>query len=446
MANGTSKSNNPRRRRPGPGRPTVKIHVGRELSSPLADKALGALFGGLQAVSDKTLEDHSREGYKLYVNMLRKDAQLAMCFRMRAHIVMAQGYNIIPGPEDPDDDAGLAGFIDDVFADIEHFHLSRSRFFRAMAYGFQPVEIVYKLRPDGYYGIKEFKTRNPDRFRFDEKGDLVLAGSGGIGKTDLPQINFMANTWGSDETPYGEGLLRELYPLWFAKSNGIKDFLRYIEKYGTPFLWANYPRGISKDEQNALLEVLKVMHANAVGIGPEGTDFKTIELKPYGVVNLYKFLIDEYVDRQYAKSILGQTLSTESKSGTFALAKFQSKSQQHICEEDSRWQQEQFNDVIKRMVDINFGTQDQGVYPRFRIPFEEEKDLAAYLNAVSLAVNQLGLQVGEDWLREQIGIPAPAEDDLPLTGKKMPAVSFPGMEVGEEGLDDFGKQEEASGL
>ncbi len=425
-------------------KPKLTVQVGKEISSPLADKFAKLLMGKQQVVPDKTLEDHSTEGYELYNTMLRKDTQLSMCFRLRALTVMAQGWQVQPGPEDPEDQAGLAAFAADVFGDIRNFDLSRKRFFRAIAFGFQPTEIIYKLRDDGKIGIERFANRNPERFRFDADNELLLTGAGGFGGEKMPADKFMLNTWGSDETPYGEGLLREIYPLWFFKANGIKELVRFIEKFGSPYLWANYPRGISKEEQDNLLNALKQMIGNSVGIGPQGTDFVVNDFNRTGVIDVFRFLIEEYVDRQYAKAILGQTLSTESESGTHALAKFQSKGQQHIVEEDSRWQQEQLNEVIRIVVDINFGAQPRGKYPHFRIAYEEEKDLAAYFTAIGLAVNNLGLPVGEDWLREQSGIPAPAEDDLPLTGKKMPAVRFPAMDAGDSELDE--KQEEASGL
>lgn len=447
MANGESqeKSRSNRDRRRGGGRQTIQIKVGTELSSPLKD-GLGTVFGGLQAVPDETLRDHSHEGYKLYTTMLRKDARLAMCFRQRASTVTAQGWNINPGDADPDDTAGFQNFVQDVFDSIKFFETSRQRMFRAVAYGYQPQEIIFKLRPDGKIGIEQFKTRDVQRFRFNEAGELMLTGRMGTGGTPMPAENFLVNTWGSDETPYGEGLLRELYPLWFFKNNGIKEFVRFVEKFGTPYLWANYPRGISKTEQDALLTVLKQMQGNAVGIGPDGTNFTVSSANYTGVVDVFRFLLKEYVDHEYANTILGQSLSTEAESGTHALAKYHSKQQQHLCEQDSQWQEEQFDQVIATLIDVNFGVQERGMYPKFRIPYEEEKDMLAYLNGIGTAVNGLGLPVGENWLRKQIGIPAPDDDELALAGRKMPAVSFPGMDVGDSELDNPNEQEEASGL
>jgi phage gp29-like protein len=405
---------NTRRRKRRTRRSRLTVQVGRELSSPLADK-LGLIFGKIQANPDLTLATHSGEGLKLYNEMLRKDAHLAMCFRQRALNVMAQGWRLIPGGESREDRERVS-WIRDVFSEVENFHLSRTRFFRGISHGLAPAEIIFGRRRDGMIGIERFRNRDPERFRFDRDGNLVLVGCHGLDGEQMPPYKFVINTWGSDESPYGQGLLQQLYPLWFFKNNAIKELVRFIEKFGAPHLWANYPGGTPETEQDALLEVLKAMQGNSVGIGPEGTELKVTEVGREGVVEVFRFIIEEYVDRQYAKAILGQTLSTESQSGTYALARFQGKSLQHILEDDALWQQEQINMVIRTLIDINFGPLPASKYPSFRIPYEEEKDLQDYLGAVSVAVNQLGLSVSELWLRDQIGFPAPEPDGGCIVG------------------------------
>ncbi len=393
----------------------MSIHMGRELTGWQSDP-LSAVFGRLAPNPDRTLEEHSAEGLQLYNEMLRKDSQLALCFRLRALNVTAQGWRVVPANEGRAD-IELSDWIGQALESVEGFHLSRGQFFRGISHGFAPAEIIFERRADGLVGISGFRNRDPERFRFDREDNLVLVGPGGVQQTKLPRDKFVLNTWGSDETPYGRGLLAQLYPLWYFKNNAVKELVRFIEKFGAPYLWANYPRGTSGAEQDALLDVLRRMQGNSVGIGPEGTEIKITEVGRQGVIEVFRFIIQDYVDRQYAKAVLGQTLSTESESGTYALARFQEKSQQHILEDDSLWQQEQMDRVIRTLVDINFGPPESGRYPRFRIPCEEEKDLQAYLGAVSTAVNDLGLRVPEAWLRGQVGVPAPLADEACLAGR-----------------------------
>ena len=423
-------NNGNRKRRRTRRRGRLTLRPGRELSSPAGERLAG-IFGRYLENPDRTLEEHSSDGLRLYSEMLRKDAQLALCFRQRALNVMAQPWRIMPGGDTREDNE-RALWVEDVLNGVKNFHLSRTRFFRGVSHGYAPAEIMFARRDDGTVGIDSFRTRDPERFRFDEKGGLLLVGEGNAQAEPMPREKFVLNTWGSDESPYGRALLQELYPLWYFKNNALKELVRFVEKFGAPYLWANYPRGIPESEQEALLEVLRQMQGNTVGIGPEGTEFKINEVGRQGVVEVFRFIIEEYVDRQYAKAILGQTLSTESESGTYALANFQKRGLQNIVEDDSLWQQEQLDGVIRTLIDLNFGPLPASRYPRFRIAYEEDKDLQSYLQAVSLAVNELGLTVGQSWLREQIGFPAPLADDRPLEGRMPVSTGSAGPETAPE--------------
>jgi len=418
--------------------PTITINVNRELSA--LSRRLGTVFGGLLSVTDETLRDHSKEGYKLYNDMMRKDSQLGFCFRKRADLVLSLDYNI----EAPDDatpaEQDTADWFQDMFEDIDNFNESRRGFFKGIAYGFRPVEIMFKKRDsDGLIGIDRFACRDPERFRFTAEGELLLYElSSAIQGEKMPWYKFVINTWGSDETPYGEGLLRELFPLWFFKNESIKSLMRFTEKFGTPYLFATYPVALPPAQQTALLETLVKLHNNSVGIGPEGSTINVSDPGRSGVQQLFEFILDKYVDRQYAKAVLGQTLSTESESGTFALAKFQSKGQQSLVESDSKWHEGQLNKLIKNLHNINFGAVPAGRYPRFRIAYEESKDVASMAEGIGVVVNNLGLPVGEQYARDQLGIPEPAEDEETLAGRKVAPAAFRGFggSAESDGIDN----------
>jgi len=423
----------------------ITVNINRELSA--LSRQIGKIFGDLLVVTDETLEAHSREGYKYYTNMLRKDPQLALCFRKRAELVLALDYHIEAPQDATPQEQERADWFAEVFEGIENFTESRRGFFKGIAYGFQPAEIGFEKRADGYIGIKRFWNRNPERFRFTPDGELRLVDlSGGLGGEPMPDYKFVINTWGSDETPYGEGLLRELFPLWFFKNESIKSLMRFTEKFGTPYIFATYPPGMPPAQQTQLLDTLVKLHSNSVGIGPEGSTMSINDPGRAGVVGLFKFILDEYVDRQYAKAILGQTLSTESESGTFALAKFQSKGQQRLVEADSKWHEYQFNKIIKNLHDINFGPAPAGRYPKFKISYEENQDIKTVAEGASIAVNDLGLPVGQEYIRNQLGYPEPAEDEEILPGRKTPSgglgFSKPGFggteEINEPSADGLG--------
>ena len=430
--------------------PKITVNIGQEISA--LERQFGNIFGKLLQVTDKTLEDHSTEGYKLYTTMLRKDSQLALCFRKRADNVLAQGYQILP-PEDPTpEEEKRTEWFEEMFAEIRHFNESRRGFFLGIAYGFRPAEIIYERREDGTIGIKRFACREPERFRFTPDGELRLYGLG-MSMNDgvpMPDYKFLVNTWGTDETPYGQGMLREQYPLWFFKNHTIKTFMRFVEKFGAPYLFGTYPLQMAPAQQAEFLETLVKMLSNSVGIGPEGSMVQTQDPGRQSAVEVFKFAIAEYVDKQYTKAILGQVLSTESESGTYALSKFQSKGEQRLVESDSLWQEDELNRVIRTLHNINFGAISRDRYPRFSISYEEVKDTKTALEGIAIAVNDLGLDVSASHVRNITGIPEPAEDEDILPGRKTPGGGgfggFGGGYPGSEDEEPEDKTEPAAGL
>jgi len=430
--------------------PKITVNLSREISS--LERQFYNVFGNLLAIQDKTLEDHSTEGYKLYTEMLRKDAQLKFCFRKRAENVLAQGYDILP-PEDPTpEEEKRTVWFKEMFAGIWKFNESRRGFFLGIAYGFRPAEIMYERRFDGTIGIKRFANREPERFRFTPDGELRLYDLGiAVNEGEpMPEYKFLVNTWGADETLYGEGLLRELYPLWFFKSHTIKAFFRFVEKFGSPYIYGTYPVQMPPAQQAEFLEILVKMQSNSVGIGPENSAVNIQDPGRRSVVDVFKFAIEEYVDRQYTKAILGQTLSTESESGTYALSKFQSKGEQRLVESDSLWQEDELNRVIRTLHNINFGAVSRDRYPRFSISYEEVKDTKTALEGIAIAVNDLGLDVSASHVRNIAGIPEPAEDEDILPGRKTPGGGgfggFGGGYPGSEDEEPEDKTEPAAGL
>jgi len=415
-----------------------------ELTPHFIDVWFRAFYGKWIQNPDKTLEDNSIEGMELYNNMLRLDAQLGLCFRKRAGKVLSLGYDIQPAGESPAEQ-DQADFIRDVFDKVEKSHTSRRMFFQGIALGYKPAEIVFKMRPDGRIGIKRFCSRNAERFRFnqEENGDwkLIYVGRTQTKNEEMPGGKFLNNTWGSDETPYGQGLLRELYPLWYFKANAMKAFMRYTEKLGTPWVFGKAPEGATPEDRNILFEALEKMLGTHVGVGPAQSEIEFKEAKNQNVVSLFKFLISEYIDRQYAKAILGQTLSTESESGTFALAKFQSKGEQAIAEEDSIWQMAEFQPVVKTLIDINFGPQE--TYPRFVIPYEELKNIEAIGKGLKALVS-IGVPITVGYALKETGLPVPeGVDETALLEIKQT-----GPFGGGNPLDSFDKpdEEQESGL
>lgn len=422
--------------------------LSKEITHYTKDLAVSHAFGKYIENVDKTLEDNSTEGIDLYTKMLRLDAHLAFCFRKRAAAVLSLEWTILPGGETPNHKK-QAEFVQDVFDRVEEqggFSTSRKNMFNAQAYGYQPVEILFQPL-EGRIVITGFRNRDPDRFRFNENDELMYVSQWGTEAEVMPQFKFMKNTWGSDETPYGQGLLRELYPLWFFKANGLKDFTRYVEKMGTGWTLATYPPGTSDDDKDDLFDMVVKLQSNNAAIVPEGTNIDVEQANHTSVAQLFEFILENYVDKKYTLAILEQTTSTETKEGTHALARFQSKGEQRRIEEDAKWQQAQLNQVIQTLIDVNFGALPRGEYPQFSYQYEEHKDLKSLGEAYHSLV-KVGIPIKiVDALKEcNMPIPEDQDEDELLKVAQAPSPFGGGGFGGSPEDQEDNDEEPASGL
>lgn len=420
----------------------------KELTHYAADDLIGHVFGKYIESTDKTLQDNSTEGIALYTNMLRLDAHLAFCFRKRSSAVLSLEWKILPGGETPKHEEH-AEFVQGVFDRLEEqggFATSRKNMFAAQAYGYQPVEILYELL-DNRIVIKGFRNRDPNRFRFNKEDELVYISQWGTEGVVCEPWKFMRNTWGSDETPYGKGLLRELYPLWFFKANGLKDFSRWVEKMGTGWIIGRYPPGTQNDELDQYLAMLEKMQATNVAMIPDGSEVDFQQPNHTGVMQLFEFIIEKYVDKKYTLAILEQTTSTETESGTFALARFHSKGEQRVVEEDSKWQQAQINQPIKFIIDVNYGTLPRGEYPRFQYQYEEHKDLKALGEALqSLVKVNIPITVKNALEMGNLPVPEGLDEDELLKIKQAPSPFGGGFGNSAPGEEESKDKDQANGL
>ncbi len=359
---------------------------------------------------DKTLTEnassHGWQGIEAYKEMLRLDGKLTSLQRKRAGAVASLEYKIKPGGPDQKH-SDQAEFTQAIFDELEsraNFSTTRATQLTAVSFGYRPSEIIYGMR-NGLVVIEAIKTRDPARFRFDENDQMVFVGENQAERLVLEPWKFMANTWGSDESPYGHGMLRELYPLWYFKSMGLKDFTRYLEKMGSGWTIGTYPAGTSTEQIDKFAEMLQEMQSNNTGAVPEGTEIDIKQGAHQGVKDIFSWIID-YADHQFTLAYLEQTTSTESESGTFALGRFQSLGEQRVIEAVAKWQEAQYNKVIRFLIDINFGEMPPGQYPTFSYDYEVAKDQKVTAEAIG-AVLDIGVTVTLRQALKELGRPIP---------------------------------------
>ncbi|HUV03638.1 MAG TPA: DUF935 family protein [Armatimonadota bacterium] len=373
----------------------------------------------------------SQKGLAIYDEM-QKDSQVRSCLNTKKFAVLSKGWDIQPASDDPAD-VDVARFVkfclEDMRGSVQELLF---KVLDALAKGFSMCEINYKLIEDGPYagmiGLESIKSKNPAAFGFDTDEFLNVRAltmtAPGI-RTDLPVDKFIIYTYmPAYELPHGESDLRAAYKHWWSKDVVLKFWNMYLEKFGMPTAKGSYRRGMPKDQQDDLLRVLDKIQQETAIVVPEDVTIELLEAQRGGEAGYQEAV--EFHNRQIAKAILGQTLTSEegSRVGSYALGKvhldvlgfYLQRLKQDLEETVMREQ------LIRRLVEYNFAggqsTLPAGArrgrrryiegknYPRFVIGSLEQRDLEMVGGLISKLIEGKVVAPDEPWIREYLGIPA----------------------------------------
>jgi phage gp29-like protein len=229
---------------------------------------------------------------------------------------------------------------------------------------FLPIKLEEKPREWFHFGsVNELRFRDA----FNMNGIPVI----GMGADPALAIKFiLLQNDPSYENPYGQKTLaRCFWPITF-KRGGMKFYAQFIEKFGMPYIFGKLPRGAKPEDHDDLLNKLSNMVQDAVGTGPDDSSIELIETKGTGANDLHEKFINR-CDNAISEAWLTNSLSTSiQKTGARASSQTGADTiESNIGEEDRDFPSALFDELFKRIIDINIGS---GLYPIFRV-FEEEK-------------------------------------------------------------------------
>lgn len=135
---------------------------------------------------------------------------------------------------------------------------------------------------------------------------------------------------------------------------GMKFWVQFTEKYGSPWLIGKHPRGASTKETNELLDSLEGMVQDAVAVIPNDS---SVEIKEAagktGSADVYRELL-MYCRSEINVALLGQNQTTEAEANR-ASAQAGLDVTEDIRDGDASIVAATLNAVIRRVVDLNFG-------------------------------------------------------------------------------------------
>jgi len=264
-------------------------------------------------------------GYGTYRKMLR-DPQVKACLSTKKFAALSQGWSVHAASDAPADQA-VAAFVRAALANLRGSVLDALYdALDALALGVSLLEINYKLIDGGPYagmvGLDSLKSKDPGLFLFETDAFAnVTALRGALGVV-YPTDKFLRYSYMPEhENPLGRSDLAAAYKAWFVKQQLLRWWAKYLEKFGLPTITGSYDsaRGYGTDQQRELLSIVAQVHNESAVVLPSDMKLALLETSRAQAAGFQEAV--DYLDRAIAKSILGQTLTTDStgSGATYAL-------------------------------------------------------------------------------------------------------------------------------
>ena len=202
----------------------------------------------------------------------------------------------------------------------------------------------------------------PDWFFFDNDNNLRFKdkNAGQAGLLIEPRKYLVPTQDASYDNPYGEpDAALVFWPTAFLQG-GLEFWVRFTEKYGTPWVIGKYGTNYDEAQQEVLLNNLYNMVQDAVAVIPDNSKIEIIEAagKSASADVFEKFLM--YCRSEINIALLGQNQTTEA-TATRASATAGAQVTADISDGDCEMTAEQFQLLIDWIVDYNWG----GPSPQF---------------------------------------------------------------------------------
>lgn len=209
------------------------------------------------------------------------------------------------------------------------------------------------------------------------------------------------------------GLTRAICWASMFKFFTVRDWGVFIQNYGIPGRLGRFGPNSSENDRNVLWHALTDFGGMLAAMIPKEMDFELIEAKGgTGAAEVHENRV-KWLDEQISKAVLGQTGTTDARTGTHAAGAIHRLVQEDIERHDALFLSATINEqVIRPMIDMSFGPPGDGEYPLLLIGRPDEVPLSDLVSLLQWAGPQ-GLKVKADDIYARAGLEKPeAGDDV----------------------------------
>ena len=259
----------------------------------------------------------------------------------------------------------------------------------ASFYGYAVSEVIWEY--DGGLWLPTNVTGKPVRwFGWSELNELRYKTKVQMVQGEpLPPRKFLATrfhaTYG-DPASSREALFNGCY--WPVKFRHmvLEYGIRFLEKYGSPWLDVKMETGLQEERLNEILTVLQNTFQDGIVAHPDNTEITALAVGDSKSVQNYIDWMD-ILNREIDMCILGNNMSAEIKGGSYAAATALAGVRDDIIKEDCRMVETSMNQLIEWICWYNWpATTD---LPKFRLyksepPTKERADIDTALKAMGV--------------------------------------------------------------
>ncbi|KKK75119.1 hypothetical protein LCGC14_2876960, partial [marine sediment metagenome] len=245
-------------------------------------------------------------------------------------------------------DEEVAAFIGDTIKGIANWDEALMDMLDALGKGFSIVEIIWELsggragKAGGKALIQRFRWHAQQAFTFASPDGSIstaprlLTEKGPLWGEDLHPGKFVVHkAGGRSGEPARAGLMRPCAWMYLFKHYTLKDWLLFCERYAQPMRVGKFAPGTSEAERKVLRDAVFNMGTDAAAVISESTVIELLDSGQKGTADIYEALTG-YCDRGISKAVLGQTMTTELSSGTYAAARVHENVRRDIIDADAR--------------------------------------------------------------------------------------------------------------
>ena len=339
----------------------------RDMATHIATRARSGDFSsffGLLPNPDPVLR---RMGKQIDVyTELGSDAHVKGCLRRRRGAVKAMERGFERGLAK----GRVAKNLEAMFADIDMAQLIESLCSGA-DFGYQPAEVLWHVGP-GLKVPKEIVTKPPEWFGFDDNNQLRFKSRGNqLSGEELPPMRFIvARNNASYKNPYGEADLASVFWPTTFKRGGLKFWVTFTEKYGTPWAVGKQPRTATPSDASNLAEKLDRMVQDAVAVIPDDSSVELLTVSTGANADLFERLL-HFCRSETSIALLGNNQSIEA-SANLASSKAAQNVEADLRDAMAEMVASAINQLVRWIVDVNWG--EGAVAPRYELWEQEEVD------------------------------------------------------------------------